>query len=161
MKTISQLLLIPALVGAAIGCACLAVHRLTQPEAAPVVYPDGPQPPLVYPNGPEPLTEEEFAKLQADLRQKRDRERKARITVLDFYANWCGPCRDAKPKIDQLEREGWGVARLNADEKFGRQNANVYHVSSLPTFVVLDAGVEVFRTGNVNELVEHLTPSRP
>lgn len=60
--------------------------------------------------------------------------------LLDFYADWCGPCRMVSPIIDQIaaERSDIKVGKVNVDEE--RALAERFKVYSIPTLVVLDAG---------------------
>ncbi|TSC92175.1 MAG: thioredoxin 1 [Candidatus Berkelbacteria bacterium Licking1014_85] len=59
------------------------------------------------------------------------------IELLDFYAEWCGPCQMMKPIIEELEKEIGDkvkITKVNVDEN---QNlASEYEVMSLPTFII-------------------------
>ena len=65
--------------------------------------------------------------------------------LLDFYADWCGPCRMVSPLIDEIanERDDIVVGKINVDEN--RELANEFGVVSIPTLVVLSGGVVVSR----------------
>ena len=61
-------------------------------------------------------------------------------TVIDFYADWCGPCRQIAPLFEELESEydeKVEFKRVNVD--VDEQLAAQYDVVSIPTFVFLDA----------------------
>ena len=60
--------------------------------------------------------------------------------LLDFYAEWCGPCRMLSPVIDKIaeEREDIIVAKINVDEN--PQLASEFGVISIPTLVVMKNG---------------------
>jgi thioredoxin 1 len=63
---------------------------------------------------------------------------------VDFYAEWCGPCKAAAPVVDKLAGEYQGqamVAKVNVDEC--RQTAQRYGVMSIPTVIVFKNGKEV------------------
>ncbi len=69
----------------------------------------------------------------------------AEVPVLvDFYADWCGPCKAMGPVVDELAKEYEGkakVGKLNTDEN---QNiAMEYGVMSIPTFIVFKGGKAV------------------
>lgn len=67
------------------------------------------------------------------------------MKVLDFYADWCGPCKMMKPIMEQVEKEHPEVEfeAINIDEQ--SELAEKYGVMSIPTLVVLD-GEEVKAT---------------
>lgn len=71
--------------------------------------------------------------------------------VVDFYADWCGPCKALAPVIDEIAQENDDVAvyKVNIDESPGL--AQKYRILSIPTLVL-------FRQG---EAVEQLTGLRP
>ena len=70
--------------------------------------------------------------------------------LVDFYANWCPPCRKLAPTIEALAVEFKGrakVAKVNVDD--GRQLAALYGIRSIPTVIVFLDGQPVARaTGN-------------
>ena len=61
--------------------------------------------------------------------------------LLDFWAEWCGPCRMLSPVVEEVaaEREGKiKVGKVNVDEEI--LLANEFGVSSIPTVVILKGG---------------------
>jgi thioredoxin 1 len=61
--------------------------------------------------------------------------------LVDFWAEWCGPCRMVAPVLDQLAGEMDGkvrIAKLNVDEN--QQIAYQFQVSSIPTFILFKNG---------------------
>ncbi len=58
------------------------------------------------------------------------------ITLKDFYADWCGPCKTQDPILEDVEEEYPGVEfeKVNVDEQ--QDVANEYKVRSLPTLII-------------------------
>ena len=61
------------------------------------------------------------------------------VTIKDFYADWCGPCKTQDPILEELE-DDWGdrvsFEKIDVDEN--QEVANEYQVRSIPTIVVED-----------------------
>ena len=62
------------------------------------------------------------------------------LSLIDFYADWCGPCRMVLPIVDQIadERDDLTVAKVNVDEN--PELAKEFGVFSIPTLVVIKDG---------------------
>jgi thioredoxin 1 len=60
--------------------------------------------------------------------------------LVDFYADWCGPCQMMAPVIEEIAGEVTGVkvGKLNIDENM--EIAQRYGVMSIPTFIVFENG---------------------
>ena len=60
--------------------------------------------------------------------------------LIDFYADWCGPCRMVSPIVDEIaeERDDIVVAKVNVDEE--NELASEFGVFSIPTLVVIKNG---------------------
>ena len=58
------------------------------------------------------------------------------VTLMDFQADWCGPCKTQEPIIEDLEADYPDVEfeRIDVDER--QDIANEYQVRSLPTLIV-------------------------
>ncbi|QQR54802.1 thioredoxin [Candidatus Peregrinibacteria bacterium] len=71
----------------------------------------------------------------------------SKIPVLvDFFAEWCGPCKMIAPIVDELATEYDGkvlIAKLNVDESM--DTAQNYGVMSIPTLIFIKNGEEVDR----------------
>lgn len=68
------------------------------------------------------------------------------VTLVDFYADWCGPCRMIAPIIEELSSEFQGkatIAKLDI-EKAQTTTAN-FQVTSIPTVILFKDGKEVKR----------------
>ena len=65
--------------------------------------------------------------------------------LLDFHAEWCGPCRQMRPAVEALVAKGYPVKSVDIDQS--PDLASRYDVQAVPTFVVVDAdGRELDRT---------------
>jgi len=67
--------------------------------------------------------------------------------LIDFYADWCGPCIAMKPTVEQLEKKYEGkVGFSKVDVDKNPTEAQKFGVMSIPTFVIVDEkGDEVDR----------------
>lgn len=65
---------------------------------------------------------------------------KDRLVVLDFWAEWCGPCRMLAPVLDEIGTEYPEVAfgKVNVDEEAGL--AQMFGIVSIPTLVFMKNG---------------------
>lgn len=66
--------------------------------------------------------------------------------LLDFWAQWCGPCRMLSPIVDQVAEEltDIKVGKINVDQE--PELAARFQVMSIPTLVVMKEGKEVNRS---------------
>jgi thiol-disulfide isomerase/thioredoxin len=65
--------------------------------------------------------------------------------LLDFHAEWCGPCKQMRPAVQQLVHNGYPVKSIDIDRS--PRLASRYHIEAVPTFIVVDsAGEELDRT---------------
>lgn len=68
------------------------------------------------------------------------------IELWDFSADWCPPCQQMKPVIEELEKEFEGrveFKKIDVDKE--EEEAAKFKVLSIPTFVILKNGREVDR----------------
>ena len=65
--------------------------------------------------------------------------------LVDFYADWCGPCKMVSPIVDEIaeERRDITVGKVNVDDE--NALAMKYGVMSIPTLIVFKDGKEVHR----------------
>jgi peroxiredoxin len=109
----------------------------------------------------------DFTLKASDGRNLRLREMRGKVVMLNFWATWCGPCRDEMPKLDQLyqqyHKNGFILLGINIDDnpenaaamarrlgvKFpvlfdqGKKASKLYKVDAMPSTVIID------RDGNV------------
>ena len=66
-------------------------------------------------------------------------------SLVDFYADWCGPCRMVSPIVDEIaeERPDVTVGKVNVDDE--NTLAMKYGVMSIPTLIVFNNGKEKAR----------------
>ena len=64
----------------------------------------------------------------------------AKPVLIDFYADWCGPCKMVSPVIDEIADENpqYLVCKVNVDEE--HELAAKYRIFSIPTLLVLKDG---------------------
>ena len=63
-----------------------------------------------------------------------------KTVLLDFYADWCGPCRMVSPLVDEIAEENpqYRVGKVNVDSE--PELAQAFGVASIPTLVVMKNG---------------------
>ena len=67
-------------------------------------------------------------------------------TLVDFYADWCGPCKMMAPVIDQLASEMTGKVRvLKVDVDKNQKAASAYNIQGVPTFILFKKGKIVWQ----------------
>lgn len=74
------------------------------------------------------------------------------VSLVDFWAEWCGPCRMMAPIIDELSKDFEGkvkIGKVNVDEEM--ELAEQFGVSSIPTLVIMKDDKEVKRFVGVTQ----------
>lgn len=68
------------------------------------------------------------------------------LLVIDFYADWCGPCKALAPHFAEVASEMEGVRFLKANIEKLPELAHQFSIRSVPTILVLEDGAELSRT---------------
>lgn len=79
----------------------------------------------------------------------------AGLTVVKFWATWCGPCKKMEPTMSQLESEFTMMKFLSVDVDQVPSLAQKFRIRTLPTILVLKDGAEVNRVSGMS-LIEPL-----
>ena len=69
-----------------------------------------------------------------------------KTVLLDFFANWCGPCKMLAPILAEIasETDEFKIGKINVDEE--GELARAFGITSIPTLVVMEGGKEVRRS---------------
>ena len=65
------------------------------------------------------------------------------VVFVDFYAEWCGPCKMTSPIIEELSQEMKGLSFVQIDVDQNQDLATKYSVFSIPTFMIFKNGAVV------------------
>ena len=77
--------------------------------------------------------------------------------LVDFYADWCGPCKAMGPVVEALAQEYEGkvkVGKINTDDN--QDIAMEYGVMSIPTFIVFKGGKAVKKMVGMQDKRNHV-----
>ena len=80
-----------------------------------------------------------------------------KTVLLDFYADWCGPCRMVSPIVDEIaeERDDILVGKINVDNE--PELAEAFGVISIPTLVVMKNGEVVAQSAGARPKAQILS----
>lgn len=73
------------------------------------------------------------------------------VTLVDFYADWCGPCRMIAPIMEELADEMTNATIAKVDIEKSQQVTSRFGVTSIPTIIIFNKGTEVRRFVGVKD----------
>ena len=84
------------------------------------------------------IPQEDFTKLVADYTQQKWEYKGSKPAIVDFYANWCGPCRALAPVLEQVATEykdSIVVYKVDVDDE--KELAAAFGIRSIPTLLFI------------------------
>lgn len=75
-----------------------------------------------------------------------------RPTIYAFSATWCSGCNADKPRLAQLEQEGFKVVRVDLDKRPDLQQK--YHIEAVPLYFVVCGDRVVLRTNELSQVIK-------
>jgi len=74
------------------------------------------------------------------------------FVMIDFYAEWCGPCKKMAPILNKIADQNKNIKLLKIDAEKSDNIATVFKVEEIPTYVIIKNGRQVWRgVGEMNE----------
>ena len=79
---------------------------------------------------------------------------KGKTILVDFYADWCGPCRMLAPVLEEASTKfDTEIIKVNVDEH--EEIAKKYGVMSIPTLIVFENGTEKYTIHNIEFTIDN------
>lgn len=75
--------------------------------------------------------------------------------VVDFYADWCGPCRVAGPLMEKVADKHPDVAFVKVDTDMASYLLDELEIRGIPTFIKFEKGAEVARVSGVQSVSKY------
>ncbi|MFJ6076637.1 thioredoxin [Streptomyces sp. NPDC093065] len=67
------------------------------------------------------------------------------FVIIDFWAEWCGPCRKFGPVFEQVSDKHEGVVFAKVDTEAQRELAQAFEITSIPTLMIVREQIAIFR----------------
>lgn len=78
-----------------------------------------------------------------------------KLTLVDFFATWCGPCKMMHPVLEQLKGEmGDAIRIIKIDVDNNEEISSQYNIQSVPTLMIFKNGDVVWRESGARSLNE-------
>ncbi len=80
-----------------------------------------------------------------------------KLTLVDFYANWCGPCKVMHPILEDFKKQVGDevrILKLDIDSPANAALVRDYHISSVPTLMFFQKGESKWRGSGVISALE-------
>lgn len=67
----------------------------------------------------------------------------SKVVVLDFYANWCNPCKKLDPYLKDFENKypSYEFKKINIEDEKNKDLVEIYGITALPTIVILENSI--------------------
>ncbi|CCH42368.1 Thioredoxin-3, mitochondrial [Wickerhamomyces ciferrii] len=89
-------------------------------------------------------------KLSTDLKDFKELIKNENLSITDFYATWCGPCKAISPYLEKLSTEFTEVQFLKVDVDESQDIAQEYGITAMPTFVLFKNGEPIGKIVGAN-----------
>jgi thioredoxin len=95
------------------------------------------------------ITTQDFKEIIYDFEKNKDFKFKGnKPAIIDFYAEWCGPCKMIAPVLEELEKDGsFNLYKVDTDEEY--ELSKHFNIRSIPTILFVPVeGKPVSHTGS-------------